>query len=215
MAATARKKRVVSARKSPARKPATAARKPYPDNTPENTKPPKVRPPDAIDLLVDDHLAAGKIFKQYERLAKKDGPADQRKALAVKVCGMLTVHTTIEEEIFYPAARAAGIEADLLDEATIEHASAKDLIAQILAARPTDAFYDAKVKVLGDYIEHHVLEEHTEMFPKCRRSTMDLAALRAQLAARKKELEAAPAVKPDKPGLFDRLTGSAAPRKAA
>ena len=82
---------------------------------------------------------------------------------------MLKAHTTIEEEIFYPAARRAGIDADLLDEADIEHASAKELIAQIEAGDPDDDHYDAKVKVLGEYITHHVVEEHTEMFPKCRR----------------------------------------------
>lgn len=79
---------------------------------------------------------------------------------------MLTVHTKIEEEIFYPAAREAGLDVDMLDEALIEHASAKELIAQIQAGKPGDEFFDAKVKVLSDYVEHHVIEEHTEMFPK-------------------------------------------------
>jgi hypothetical protein len=169
----------------------TAARKPYGDNTPVNTTPAKTRPNDAIDLLVDDHLAAAKCFAQYEKLAKKDAPVAQRKAIAEKVCGMLKVHTAIEEEIFYPAARAAGLEADMMDEAAIEHASAKDLIAQIEASDPSADFYDAKVKVLGDYIAHHVVEEHTEMFPKCRRSKMDLLGLRKQLEARKKQLQPA------------------------
>ena len=148
-----------------------------------------MRPPDAVDLLSDDHLAAGKVFKQYEKLAKKNGPAAQRKALADKVCAMLTVHTTIEEEIFYPAARAAGLDNDMMNEALIEHASAKELIAQIRAGKPGQNYFDAKVKVLSDYIEHHVLEEHTEMFPKCRRSRMNLAALRVAMSARKKQLE--------------------------
>ena len=215
MAATpAKKKAAAAAKKSPASKPPTAANKPYPDNTAENTMPPKFRPPDAVDLLVADHLAAGKIFKQYEKLAKKDAPAGQRKALADKVCGMLTVHTTIEEEIFYPAARAAGIGAAMMDEAYIEHASANELIVQIMLAKPTDDYFDAKVKVLGDYIEHHVMEEHTEMFPKCRRSKMDLIALRGQLSAKKTQLEKAEQPKGDKPGLLERLIGSPT-RKAA
>jgi len=95
---------------------------------------------------------------------------------------------TIEEEIFYPAARRAGIDADLLDEADIEHASAKELIAQIAGGNPDDDHYDAKVKVLGEYITHHVVEEHTEMFTKCRRSKMDLVGLRGEMEARKMAL---------------------------
>ncbi len=181
----------VAAKKTAAKsRPSTAAKKPYPDNTPVNTTPPKMRPNDAVDLLVADHLAADKCFKQYEKLADKNAPAAQRKALAEKVCGMLKVHTRIEEEIFYPAAREAGIEEAMMDEAYIEHASAKDLIAQIESATPDSDYYDAKVKVLGDYIGHHVLEEHTEMFPKCRRSRMDLADLGRRMASRKKALQA-------------------------
>lgn len=204
MAATAKKtlvgKKAASqptARKTPparkvtiARKPIrTAARKPYKDNTGDNTQPPKAKPKDAVDLLVADHLAAGKCFKQYQTLVKKNGSASARRELANKVCDMLKVHTRIEEEIFYPAARAADVDADLLDEANVEHASAKELIAQIEGANPGDDFYDARVKVLGDYVTHHVVEEQTEMFPKCRRSTMDLVALRRQLEAMKGQLE--------------------------
>jgi hypothetical protein len=186
----------VAAKKTATRKvasksrPSTAAKKPYPDNTPANTTPPKMRPNDPVDLLTADHLAADKCFKQYEKLADKQAGADQRKTLAQTICDMLKAHTTIEEEIFYPAARAAGLDADLLDEADIEHASAKDLIAQIESATPDSDYYDAKVKVLGDYIGHHVLEEHTEMFPKCRRSRMDLAGLARRMTVRKKELQA-------------------------
>ena len=98
---------------------------------------------------------------------------------------MLKAHTRIEEEIFYPAARSAGIDADMLDEAQIEHQSAKDLIAQIETGNADDDLYDAKVTVLGEYIQHHVVEEHTEMFPRCRRADMDLVALRGELEARK------------------------------
>ena len=169
----------------------TAAKKPYPDNTGDNTRPPQATPKDAVDLLCADHLAAGKCFKQYETMMKKGASVAERQALALKVCGMLTVHTTLEEEIFYPAARAAGVDPDVLDEADVEHAGAKDLIAQITSGKPSDDHYDAKVKVLGDIVNHHVVEEHTEMFPRCRRSTMDLIALRGQLASRKQELESA------------------------
>ena len=147
-----------------------------------------MREADAVDLLTDDHLEVGALFKQYEKLAKKEAPADQRRTLAQTICDMLKAHTTIEEEIFYPAARRAGIDADLLDEADIEHASAKDLIAQIEGGNPGDDQYDAKVKVLGEYITHHVVEEHTEMFTKCRRADMDLVGLRGEMEARKMSL---------------------------
>jgi len=161
---------------------------PKAEKTAENTAPKTMREADAVDLLTDDHLAVDALFKQYEKLAKKEAPADQRRTLAQTICDMLKAHTTIEEEIFYPAARRAGIDADLLDEADIEHASAKELIAQIEGGDAGDDHYDAKVKVLGEYITHHVVEEHTEMFTKCRRSGMDLVALRGELEARKMAL---------------------------
>jgi len=101
---------------------------------------------------------------------------------------MLTAHATIEEEIFYPAARDAGVEGDLLDEAEVEHASAKDLIAQIRSMSPDDDLYDAKVRVLGEYIDHHVDEEEGEIFPRCREAKMDLAGLGESIAERKSEL---------------------------
>ena len=101
---------------------------------------------------------------------------------------MLTAHATVEEEIFYPAAREAIGEEDLLDEAEVEHASAKSLIAQIEASGPDEALYDAKVTVLGEYIDHHVQEEEGEMFPKCRESAMNLKALGASMATRKQQL---------------------------
>ena len=103
---------------------------------------------------------------------------------------MLTVHAQIEEEIFYPAAQDAIKEPDLVDEATVEHASAKDLIAQIESSEPSDELFDAKVKVLGEYIDHHVKEEESEMFPQVRKAKLDLDALGAQLQERKGELTA-------------------------
>lgn len=104
---------------------------------------------------------------------------------------MLTVHATIEEEIFYPAAYEALDDDDLLDEAEVEHASAKALIAEIEASQVGEPLFDAKVTVLGEYIDHHVQEEEKELFPECRASGMDLKALGEQLAARKAELMAA------------------------
>ena len=145
---------------------------------------------DATLLLTRDHTEVHKLFKQYEKLADVEAAASDRQALAEEICTKLTIHATSEEEIFYPAAREAGIESDLLYEAEVEHASAKDLIAQIRAMTPDESLYDAKVKVLGEYIDHHVKEEEEEMFPKCRKSAMDLAALAAQLADRKASLMA-------------------------
>ena len=165
-----------------------APKPPKAEKTAQNTAPKTMREADAVDLLTDDHLEVDALFKQYEKLAKKEAQAEQRRTLAQTICDMLKAHTTIEEEIFYPAARRAGIDADLLDEADIEHASAKDLIAQIEGGDADDDHYDAKVKVLGEYVTHHVVEEHSEMFSKCRRSGMDLVGLRGEMEARKMSL---------------------------
>jgi hemerythrin superfamily protein len=145
---------------------------------------------DATVLLTRDHNDVKKLFKQYEKLSRGEADGDERQALAAQICSMLTVHSTIEEEIFYPAAREAGVEEDLLDEAEVEHASAKDLIGQIQSMSPDDELYDAKVTVLGEYVNHHVEEEEGQMFPKCRRAKMDLAGLAQALAERKSELMA-------------------------
>lgn len=145
---------------------------------------------DATILLTRDHTEVHKLFKQYEKLADAEADGSDRQALAEQICDLLTMHATAEEEIFYPAAREAGVESDLLDEAEVEHASAKALIAQIRATGPDEELYDAKVKVLGEYIDHHVEEEEEEMFPKCRKSDMDLATLAQRIAERKAELQA-------------------------
>jgi hemerythrin superfamily protein len=143
---------------------------------------------DAIQLLKADHAEAKKLFAEFEKLSKAHAPANRREAIASEVCTMLTVHTTIEEEIFYPAARdALGRERDLLDEAAVEHASAKDLIEQIRSASPDDEMFDAKVKVLGEYVMHHVKEEQNELFPKLK-GKMDLREVGERLKSRKEEL---------------------------
>lgn len=143
---------------------------------------------DAIALLKNDHKEVMTLFKTYEKMHKAEGPAAERSALATEICRMLTVHATIEEEIFYPAVRAAGVDADLLDEAQVEHASAKELIAQIESMDADDALYDAKVTVLGEYVDHHVAEEQDELFPKVRKAKLDLKALGEELQSRKDEL---------------------------
>lgn len=143
---------------------------------------------DAIALLKADHKEVRALFEEYDELAQAEAEADERQTLAEQICDMLTVHATIEEEIFYPAARDAEVDSDLLDEAEVEHASAKDLIAQIKGMSPDDELYDAKVKVLGEYVNHHVEEEEGEMFQKCRKAKLDLAGLGAELETRKSSL---------------------------
>ena len=145
---------------------------------------------DAVDLLDADHIAVKKLFQEFNKLAEAKASGDKRKALADRICRELSVHARIEEEIFYPAARAAIHDDPLLDEAEVEHASAKELIAQIESMGAEEALFDAKVIVLGEYIDHHVGEERKEMFEKARKSGMDLMALKEQLAARKEELMA-------------------------
>lgn len=146
---------------------------------------------DACTLLDSDHKAVKKMFKAYEELAssKARGVEQKKLDLAHQICHELTVHATIEEEIFYPALRAALKDTDLLAEAEVEHASAKDLIAQIESMEQADEMFDAKVKVLGEYIDHHVKEERNEMFPKARAARgLDLVAMREELMARKEAL---------------------------
>jgi hemerythrin-like domain-containing protein len=143
---------------------------------------------DAIDMLIADHKKVQNAFKEFEKL--KEGRNKRGKAEIVRqTCADLTVHTTIEEEIFYPAARKAIKDADLMDEATVEHAGAKDLIAQLESMQPGDDLYDAKFTVLGESVNHHIKEEQTEMFPKVRRTKVDLIALGEQMAQRKADLE--------------------------
>jgi hemerythrin superfamily protein len=147
--------------------------------------------PDACSLLDTDHRNVKKMFKEYESLtsSKAANSSQKRRELANEICMELTVHAQIEEEIFYPAVREAIKETDLLDEAEVEHASAKDLIAQIQEATEVDDKFDAKVKVLGEYIDHHVKEERNEIFVKARAARgLDLLALREQLETRKEEL---------------------------
>lgn len=144
------------------------------------------KPADALALLKADHKEVSGWFAEYDRT---DDDA-RKQELADKICLALTVHTAIEEEIFYPAAYDALDDDDLLDEAEIEHASAKSLIAEIKAGKVGDPLFDARVTVLGEYVAHHVEEEEKEMFPECRASDMDLKALGEQMARRKEELMA-------------------------
>ena len=145
---------------------------------------------DAIALLIEDHKKVQKMFKDYDRLKEQDGADVDKSQLCKQICDELTIHTHIEEEIFYPAARAAIDEEDMLDEAEVEHASAKDLISQLDSMQPDDDLYDAKVTVLGEYIRHHVKEEQDKMFPKVKKTKLDLNALGEEMLERKQELQA-------------------------
>jgi len=145
---------------------------------------------DAIALLKADHRQVEQWFAQFCK-ARED---QRRLDLATRICNALKVHTTIEEEIFYPAFIEATEDKDLHHEAIVEHDGAKKLIAEIEASGPEDDFYVAKVTVLSEMIKHHVKEEEQPggMFAEARKSEMDLAALGEQMAARKAELEGKP-----------------------
>ena len=152
---------------------------------------PNSRAKDACDLLDADHRAVKKMFKEYEELteSRARNAAQKKLDLAHQICLELTVHAQIEEEIFYPALRGAIKDTDLLDEAEVEHQTAKDLIAQIQDAAEADDKFDAKVKVLGEYIDHHVKEERGEIFVKARAARkLDLVSMREELETRKEEL---------------------------
>ena len=143
------------------------------------------RAQDAVALLKADHREVDELVQQFEKAR-----SDRKEAIARRICTALTVHAQIEEELLYPAAREVLDEddMDLVDEADVEHASIKQLVAEVESASPSDALYDAKVKVIGEYVKHHVKEEERELFPKLRRTELDLKALGAQLAERKQAL---------------------------
>ena len=143
---------------------------------------------DAIALLKADHRKVEQLFEQFEGATG----SGKKQTIAMQICLELTVHAQIEEEIFYPACEGK-IEEDLLKEAYVEHDGAKVLIAEIEAGGPDDEFYDAKVKVLSEQIEHHVEEEEKRMegmFAQARKAGLDMDALGEQLRARKEVLVA-------------------------
>ena len=140
---------------------------------------------DAIDLLKKDHKHVKTLFEQFE--SEKEGDRDDLEDLVAEICLELTIHSQVEEEIFYPAVREE-LGDELVDEATVEHASAKELIDQLSEMSPDDELFDAKVKVLSEQIDHHVEEEEGEMFPQVKKSKIDTEALGAEMAARKTAL---------------------------
>jgi hemerythrin-like domain-containing protein len=143
---------------------------------------------DAVTLLAGDHAEVRQMFEEYRQLVQNDADDDRRGELAGQICSALTVHAEIEEDIFYAALRER-LEDDLaLDQAEVEHAIARDLIEQIEAIEPDDALFDARVLVLAEYVEHHVQEEESELFPQAEKSGIDLDELGAELADRKQAL---------------------------
>jgi len=139
---------------------------------------------EATALLRADHKLVGGLFSEYEKATSNA----KKKRLVAEICAELSVHAQVEEEIFYPAVKRALKDTDLVPEAIIEHATLQGLIAQVENIEPDGEMFDAKIKVLSEYVHHHVKEEQEEMFPKARETKLDMTALGAQLAARKAEL---------------------------
>jgi hemerythrin superfamily protein len=146
------------------------------------------KPKDAIAILKADHKAVDELFKQYEKTRSEV----KKTRLVAQICKELSVHAQVEEEIFYPAVKAALKDHELVPEATVEHATLKDLIAQVEGKRPEGEMFDAKIKVMSEYVKHHVKEEQNQMFPKAKATRLDMLALGASINARKQELLAAP-----------------------
>lgn len=144
---------------------------------------------DALALLKADHEAVSELVEKYEK-GKERMDEEKKSELAHKICEELTIHARIEEEIFYPALRDASDEAEeALNEASVEHASIKHLVEEVQDDSPDSEEFDAKVKVIGEYVKHHVKEEQNEIFPMAREADIDLKELGEQLAARKAELK--------------------------
>ena len=168
--------------KAPAQKPAAEK-----SQTPKKAPAKKAASKDATALLKADHKLVAGLFEEFEK-TKSDA---RKTSIVAQICQELTVHAQIEEEIFYPAVKAALKDHELIPEATVEHASVKDLIAAVQDKAPYGEMYDAKVKVMAEFVKHHVKEEEKEMFAKVRKTDLDLRALGDQMAARKEELMAA------------------------
>lgn len=147
---------------------------------------------DAIKILTEDHARVSDLFDEFEKLKKKEkkGETDEeaKQYIVETACAELTIHAQLEEEIFYPAAREALDDMDMLDEAEVEHASAKQLISELSAMQPGDELYDAKFTVLGEYVRHHVEEEEKEMFKLVKKSEMDLEEIGEEILQRRMEL---------------------------
>lgn len=145
----------------------------------------------AIHILIADHKKVTQMFAEFEK-SKNKMDQEEKQSLVKRACDELTVHAQIEEEIFYPALREALKDGDgeLVDEAEVEHSSVKHLIEELESMQPDDELYDAKFTVMGEYVKHHVKEEQGEIFPKAKKSKMDLAQLGEEIMQRKNQLMA-------------------------
>lgn len=139
----------------------------------------------AIALLEADHKVVSALFKQYEKATK----ATEKKDVVTKICHELSIHAQVEEEIFYPQVKTALKDTELVPEATVEHATLKDLIAQVEGKEPTGEMFDAKIIVMSEYVKHHVKEEEEEMFPKAKKTNLDMEKIGMEILQRKEELK--------------------------
>lgn len=145
---------------------------------------------DAVSMLMADHKKVQKLFRDFDKAHEEQDDQTCRE-IAERVCTELEVHTTLEEELFYPAAREAlGEDEELVDEAEIEHQSAKDLISELRAMDATDQKFAPTFTVLAEYVRHHIKEEEGEMFPRVKKAKLDLDGLGQEMAARKSQLTA-------------------------
>jgi hemerythrin superfamily protein len=164
----------------------TAERKSSGSHTASRSKERQQAARNAFDVLEEDHREVEEWFDEYDEL--KDSDEDRKADLAEKICLALKVHAQIEEEIFYPQARAASQDDDLLDEAVVEHSTVKNLIGEIEAMEVGEELYDAKIRVLSEMVKQHIKEEEEELFPELQSTKMDLDTVGKELAERRKEL---------------------------
>lgn len=153
---------------------------------------------DAVDLLDADHKAVKQMFIDYAAMCEDSAPVDRKRALAQRICQALTIHSQIEEEIFYPQVRKAIGDDAVMDEALHEHAEAKHVIARIGAMKATDAAYDSVVKQLGKLIDQHVLEEREQIFLQARQAALDLRGMTLPMLKRQQQLKKKGAAAPTK-----------------
>ena len=139
---------------------------------------------DAPTLLRADHKLVSGLFAEYD----KTRSSSKKKKIVARICTELKVHAQVEEEIFYPAVKKALKDKELIPEATVEHATLKEIIAQVEGVEPEGEMFDAKIKVLSEYVQHHVKEEQNEIFPKAKASSLDMMVLGIKIAKRKAEL---------------------------
>lgn len=144
---------------------------------------------DALELLKSDHDKVKSLFREFESLKGNDDEDERKSELVDEICYELTVHSMLEEEIFYPVLRSAIDDDDMMDEADVEHAGARELISQLEVMYPGDDHFDATVTVLGEEITHHIDKEESDMFEAARAAGIDLEDLGEQLSARKEELD--------------------------